>query len=181
MNYLKVLGALDGHFAREGLRYAVVGAFALHAYGLTRATSDLDLVTEASGQSRTVTFLEQMGYETLHLSAGYSNHVHPLGSLGRVDFVYVGGATAAQLFCGARPLLTLQGCSFPVPRPEHLAAMKAFAIKNAPERALRDMADVEYLLGLPGVDRDEVRRAFEQYGLGERYREIEEGQRRRGP
>ncbi|MEW6488987.1 MAG: hypothetical protein AB1578_13865 [Thermodesulfobacteriota bacterium] len=180
MNYFKVLCALDDFFTREGVRYAVVGAFALHAYGLTRATADLDLVSESQGQSRTLAFLEGLGYEALHVSPGYSNHVHPLGALGRVDFVYVGGTTADELFAAARKLLVLQGRTFPVPCPEHLAAMKAFAVKNAPERALRDLADVEFLLGLPEVKRDEVRASFERYGLGERFREIEEGVKGRG-
>ncbi len=180
MNYFRVLGALDDHFRREGRRYAVVGAFGLHAYGLTRATADLDLVTETIAQSRVVGFLGGLGYETLHRSEGYSTHVHPLATLGRVDLVYVGGATAEELFTGARPLLALEGQVFPVPRPEHLAAMKAFAVRNAPERAWRDLADVAHLLGLPGVDRDEVRRYFERYGLAERFRELEEARVPRG-
>ncbi len=181
VNYLSILSTLDDHFAAAGGRYAVAGAFALHAYGITRATIDLDLVAEAEAQGAVVAFLEGLGYETVHRSAGYSNHVHPLGAMGRVDLVYVGGSTAEQVFSCARRLLVLGGRAFPVPRPEHLAAMKVFAVKNAPERALRDLADVEQLLGLPGVDRDEVRGYFERWGLGERYREIEEGLSGRGP
>ena len=34
-----------------------------------------------------VAFLESLGYETLYRSAGYSNHVHALPDLGRLDFV----------------------------------------------------------------------------------------------
>lgn len=181
MNYFKVLAALDDYFAREGARYAVAGAFALHAYGLTRATADLDLVADAPAQGGVVAFLEGLGYETLHLSAGYSNHVHPVGAMGRVDLVYVDGATADHLFAGSKRLLSLQGRSFPVPRPEHLAAMKAFAVKNAPERALQDLADVANLLALPAVDREEVRGYFEKYGLRKLYSEIEEALGRRGP
>lgn len=56
-----------------------------------------------------------------------------------------------------------------MPCPEHLAAMKAFAVKNAPERAARDLADVAFLLGLPRVNRGEVRASFERYGLGARF------------
>ncbi|MFL5416881.1 MAG: nucleotidyl transferase AbiEii/AbiGii toxin family protein, partial [Myxococcales bacterium] len=40
----------------------------------------------------------------------------------------------------------------PVPRPEYLAAMKAQAIKEAPSRTARDLADVAALLRLPGID-----------------------------
>jgi hypothetical protein len=63
----------------------VVGAFGLHAYGVTRATLGLDLVTGEAAQPATVRFLESLGYETLHRSTGYSSHVHALPSLGRVD------------------------------------------------------------------------------------------------
>jgi hypothetical protein len=60
-----------------------------------------------------------------------------------------------------------------VPRPEHLAAMKVHAMKNDPERSLQEMADIRFLLTLPGVDRDAVRERFERAGLADRYREIE--------
>lgn len=61
-----------------------------------------------------------------------------------------------------------------VPKPEHLAAMKAQAIKEAPERALQDLVDVAYLLQVPGVDRDEVKGYFTRAGLEERWRELTE-------
>ena len=61
----------------------------------------------------------------------------------------------------------------PVPRPEHLAALKVVALKNAPSRELQDLADIRYLLTLPGVDRIEVRGYFERHGLESRFDEIE--------
>jgi hypothetical protein len=51
--------------------------------------------------------------------------------------------------------------------------MKALSIKNDPDRVLRDLEDVRFLLSLPGVDREEVRRHFERYGLLEKFRAIE--------
>ena len=60
----------------------------------------------------------------------------------------------------------------PVPRPEHLITMKVHAMKNDPSRTLRDMADIQFLLSLPGIDEAEVRAYFEQSGLLERYRDI---------
>jgi hypothetical protein len=65
------------------------------------------------------------------------------------------------------------GMRIPVPRPEHLIAMKIVAMKNDPSRTYQDMADVRFLLSLPGVDREEVRAQFEKHGLLERYRELE--------
>lgn len=172
MDFGKVLGSLVTFFEREGFRFAAVGAFGLHAYGLSRATLDLDLATESEAQPKLIAFLESLGYETLHRSPGYSNHVHPHPDLGRVDFVYVIGETSRLLFGGRGRILRLGGQSVPVPRPEHLAAMKIHAMKNDPGRTFQEMADIQFLLGLPDIDEEEVRAYFEQSGLLERYLEI---------
>jgi hypothetical protein len=119
-----------------------------------------------------VAFLESVGYETLQRSAGYSNHVHPLADLGRVGFIYVSGETA-RLLLGAGTTLRLGEHRVPVPRAEHLAAMKVHAMKNDPSRTLKEMADIQFLLRLPGVDIEEIRGYFERSGLLERYHEIE--------
>jgi hypothetical protein len=171
LDFARVLGLIADFFAREKREYAVIGAFALHAYGLTRATSDLDFATQAEAQTRVIAFLRSEGYETINASAGYSNHVHLDPALGRVDFVYVAGETSRRLFEGSKPI-ALAGRMVPVPRPEHLAAMKVHAMKNEPERTLQEMADVRFLLGLPGVDEAEIRGYFEKSGLEERYEDI---------
>ena len=79
---------LDG----AGRRWAVVGGVGLASYGLARTTLDLDVATELEAQSESVAFLEGLGYETLHRSRGYSNHLHPEPEKGRVDFVREVGA-----------------------------------------------------------------------------------------
>jgi hypothetical protein len=38
-------------------------------------------------------------------------------------------------------------------------------MKNDPSRVFRDMADVQALLDLPGVDEEKIRGYFEQHGL----------------
>ena len=80
-------------FERTGFRHALIGAFGLHAYGLSRGTFDLDFVTDTAAQPQLVAFFESLGYETLHVSAGYSNHLHRMTALGGVDIVYVSGET----------------------------------------------------------------------------------------
>ena len=172
MDVPKVLSLVDGFLSREGRSYALAGAVALHAYGFSRATGDLDVVVDAEAREGLIRFLEEKGFETLSRSDGYSNHLHPDPTLGRLDCIYVEGETARRLFEGARTIGRYGPLTVAVPRPEHLAAMKAFAMRNDPTRALRDMADIQSLLELPGVDRDEVRLYFEKYGLEEIYRDI---------
>lgn len=115
--------------------------------------------------------LESLGYETLYSSEGYSNHVHPLPGLGRVDCIYVGEPTATTLFEGAAAM-AIFGETIRVPRPKHLAAMKVLAMKNDPTRTFQEMADLQHILGLPGVDMDEIRGHFERYGLLEKFHEL---------
>jgi hypothetical protein len=172
LDFGRVLDTLGSFFDRSGVRYALAGAFALHAYGLSRGTFDLDFVVPAEAQPGLVTFLESLGYETLHRSAGYSNHLHALARFGRVDIVYVAGDTATRVFGHCRTMPGPDGRMVPVPRPEHLAAMKVQAMKNDPHRVLRDLDDIRFLLQLPGIDDTEIRGYFERAGLLARYEEI---------
>lgn len=50
--------------------------------------------------------------------------------------------------------------------------MKVQAIKEAPERTWQDLADIGFLLQLPGVDRGEAAGYFERAGLLERWYEL---------
>lgn len=156
-----------------GHPYALAGALALHAYGQSRATFDLDLLTVAAAQPVLVELLRNLGYETLHLSSGYSSHQHADPDWGGVDFIYVDPGTAERLFPFCLQRLALGGREAPVPRPEHLAAMKVQAMRNDPARLLQDLADVQYLLRLAGTDRTEVRGYFERAGLTEWYEKLE--------
>ena len=88
--------------------------------------------------------------------------------------MYVEPDTADALFSAARPFPGPAGRSVLVPKPEHLAAMKVLAMKNDPARTFQDLADVRFLLTLPGVNRDEVRGYFVRHGLERRFHELEE-------
>jgi len=172
LNFRRVLDTVGKFLNDRGYRYALAGAFALHAYGISRTTGDLDLVVEGGARAELISFLESLGYETLHASAGYSNHLHALPALGRVDCIYAEGPTADRLFEGAKEMGTFQGLKVRVPRPEHLCAMKVLAMKNDPSRALQEMADIQRLLELPEINEGEVRRYFERHGLIEAFHEI---------
>ena len=52
MDFSRVIDEVAGFMRREDVRFALAGAFALHAYGLSRATADLDFVTDAKTYDR---------------------------------------------------------------------------------------------------------------------------------
>jgi hypothetical protein len=172
LDFARVLELVTAFFRTEAYPFAVIGALGLHAYGLTRATSDLDFVTSTEAQAKLVPFMESLGYETLHVSAGFSNHLHPDLRMGRVDYVYVSGPTQRLLFETVKAILHFAEVSVPVPRAEHLAALKIHAMKNDPRRTLQELADIQFLLQLPGIDEAEIRSYFEKSGLLEKYHEL---------
>jgi hypothetical protein len=172
LNFRKVIDTVGGFLDKRGFRYALAGAFAMHAYGISRATADIDLVVDGRGRSELIAFLESLGYETLHASVGYSNHLHAIPALGRIDCIYIDGETADQLFEHARQTGAFQGVRVWVPRPEHLCAMKVLAMRNDPSRSLQEMADIQRLLEIPEIDQNEVRGYFERYDLLEAFHEI---------
>ncbi len=170
----EVLRPIAEYLEAQGQPCALVGGLGLAAHGLPRATLDLDLLVPAEAQTALIEFMEELGYDTLHRSSGYSNHLHPDEALGRVDFVYVRGETRDKVFSSATELAGPDGVRVLVPRPEHLAAMKVLAMKNDPKRRLQELADIARLLELPGVDREEVRAYFEQHGLSRDWSELDE-------
>lgn len=171
MDVARVVSRLSDFLEAAGVPVALVGAHAFLAYGVTRATVDLDLLTERRVQERLVAFLESLGYETLHRSDGYSNHLHADRDWGRVDLLYVDERTSRALFARASDITDLGG-RLKLPRPEHLVAMKVQAIRNDPARTLKDLSDVRDLLRVADVDEAEVRAYFEKAGLGARYEDV---------
>jgi hypothetical protein len=165
VDFPRVLDRLIAHLDGHRHRWALVGGLAMQSYGLSRATQDVDVVVEASGRAAAISFMESLGYETLHASGGFSNHLHTEPALGRVDFLYVDTQTANTLFAACRRITGIHGRTVAVPAPQHLIAMKVHAAKNDPSRTLREMADIEHLLRQPGVELTSVRDYFEAAGL----------------
>ena len=173
MDFARTFRDIETELASRNIPLAVVGGIALAAYGHPRSTLDLDLVTDGDEQRQVLDVLTGLGFQTLHQSTGYSNHLHPDPARGRVDVLYVRDATRDAIVAGLRSLPGPGGMPIPVPRPEHLIAMKIHAIRHDPARVWQDMADIAYLVRLDGIDRDEVRGYFVKSGLEDKWRELE--------
>lgn len=173
MQFEVVLRAFGEFFDRENIRYAVIGGLAIQAWGGSRFTKDADLVIDREVRDRVIAFAESIGYETLGVFDGYSNHLNSDEDLGRIDFMYVTGETARKIFASIETRAVIGDVVAPVARPEHLAMMKAISMKNRPARALYEGDDVRLLLKVPGVNRAEVREYFARHGLLELFDAIE--------
>lgn len=174
MDASRVLALVSPFFEERGEPYALVGGLALLAWGAPRATFDVDLLAPRRIRDDLVGFLEGHCFTTLNVQPGFSNHQHPDSALGRVDVVYVSGTTAEAVFAGCSRKAIGAGVEAPVPRPEHLVAMKAQAFAKDQTR-YSDLADLQFLLALPGLDHGEARHYLESAGLGEYYERLRQG------
>lgn len=143
------------------------------AYGFPLPTLDLDFVTRAEVQPALVGFLEAEGFSTLYRSQGFSNHAHP--QWGRVDFVYVRGATADKLFARVAARPGPRGQMVPTVAPEHLVAMKLAALRSDPSRWQEVRLALAFLLQLPGLDLEEVQTYFQHFGFPGLFHELQQG------
>ncbi len=171
MDLSRVLSLVRPFFEERREPFAIVGGLALLAYGAPRATFDVDLLARREVRDDLVAFLEHKGFKTLSVEPGFSNHHHAEAALGRVDVIYVSGATADAVFAGCSMKRIGPTIEAPVPRAEHLVAMKAQAFANDQSR-YSDLADLQYLLKLPGLDLPESRGYFEAAGLLKYYERL---------
>ncbi len=171
MDVARVLAIVRPFFEDRHEPYAVVGGLALLAYGAPRATFDVDLLAPRRTRDALVQLLEKNGFSTLGVQPGFSNHQHEDASLGRVDVIYVSGSTADAVFAGCALKPITAALDAPVPRPEHLVAMKVQAFAQDPTR-YSDLADLQFLLALPGLDTAEARSYFDGAGLAEYFERL---------
>jgi hypothetical protein len=164
----EVFQSVSDFFRRERMDFAVIGAFALYGYGYVRATKDIDFILRRGDQRQIVAFLESIGFETVHCSHSFSNHLHPIG-LTRVDLMYVEGPTADTIFSSATEKLILNGQSAPVVSVEHLIALKLFAAHNNPGRTFKELSDIQEVICRTDVNLVDIKKYFTKYGLEKYY------------
>lgn len=161
---------LRGFFREHNFPFALCGGLAMAAYGFPLPTFDFDIVTVAEAQNPLVSFLTSQAFELLHRSPGFSNHLHR--NLGRVDVVYVRGATAEAIFAAVRQVPGPGGEPFLAVSPEHLVAMKLAALRDDPSRLESEKLALAFLLRHGGVNRGAMRGYFERFGFLGLYREL---------
>lgn len=174
VDFGKTLRILIDFFNLKGLDYALIGGFALNAYGRTRQTDDIDFLLRDRDAPITIAFLESLGYHTLNRSAAFSNHELPLAGFSRVDFLYVNGATAESLLREVREFPVLGNRWVRVVKPEHLIALKLFSMTSNLDREALDREDLVHLLQQKNLNREEVERSLHKYSMADLLPHLEE-------
>src|SRR3989338_1155430 len=145
MNFELVFKELLQRFKEQNIRFALIGCFALHVAGFTRATKDIDFLIEADDLGKIKSIMAKLGYELTHESPEFSNYWHPMAPLGRVDYLHAHRQYARKMLARAKKHRVMENFEVPVLIPEDMIGLKVQSMVNNPKRHALDMADIEYL------------------------------------
>ena len=167
MNFELVFKELLRKFSEQNVRFALIGGFAFHVAGFTRATKDIDFLVEAEDLGKIKDIMKKLGYELTHESPEFSNYWHPMGPLGCVDYLHAHREYTRKMLARARRHKILNDIDVPVLIPEDIIGLKVQSIANNPKRHALDMADIEYLIreSANKLDRDMVKEYFHLFDM----------------
>lgn len=174
MDFAKVLTFLLENFKKYGIRYALMGGFALAAAGYSRATRDIDILILKEDMPKAKKLLLTIGYEVLHESEDVVNLKGALKELGQIDFLLAHRNYTKNMLKRARECEILHGqFKVKVITPEDLIGLKIQASANDPSRSARDRADIEELLKRH-ADKLDLKLLREYFSLFNRQDELDE-------
>jgi hypothetical protein len=156
--------------AAPGLRFLVIGAYAVAAHGHTRATFDVDFLVRRLEREVWSERLAGAGLHRHGESVAFAQFVSAEGADG-LDLMFVDDRTFEPMW-EASSERDLGGARARVPCLDHLLALKLHVLKQGlPHRTTKDAQDVEMLIRRNSVNLLDPRyeRLFLKYGTRDIY------------
>ena len=150
---------------RHGMSYLLIGGRGLEAHGYVRNTRDLDLLVRLTDLDRLAECLREFGYARTAETAIFSRWRSSDPEADDLDLLYVDATTFDKL---SRDAVTMVwgALSVRVPSITGMIALKLHAMRNQPDRCIRDTQDIQEMLRLHprAVALDDLRALCERYG-----------------
>lgn len=142
MNFSEAFNAVVKRFNESSIEYALIGGLALHYWGYSRSTHDIDFIVLAKQKETLRKTMEEIGF---HAYAETENVVHYEKENFRIDIIYaqkMHGFKILERACEKEDY----GIKFKVAKAEDIIGLKVQSLANNPLRWLKEMADIENLL-----------------------------------
>ena len=88
MDFEKVLPLVLGEFKKRNIRYALIGGVAMAAWGVVRATVDLDYLVLAEDMGKIEEIMNNFGYRCVYKTDNVSQYVSDMKIYGTIDFLH---------------------------------------------------------------------------------------------
>ena len=158
----------------RGLRFLLIGGFAVNAHGHSRATGDLDLAVPKSDREPWQDLLQSMGYRLTESNDRFLQFEPETSGRLPIDLMLANDPTFAGLWAAAGEV-RYDDRLFRVVSIEHLIAMKLHVLKQGKlHRFLKDLQDVLDLARVKNLDlrSEKFRNLFAKYGNMHLYEKV---------
>ena len=153
MNFAKVIAELCGRLDAAGVRYALIGGFAMALRGVQRATMDLDFILMLEDLGKADAILVALGYRRNFHSENVSHYTGAAADWGRVDILHAFRGPSVAMLRRVERLQVDAELQLPVVQIEDLIGLKIQALVNDPSRSIGDWNDIRLLLEAAGARR----------------------------
>jgi hypothetical protein len=153
VNFSKVIEEVCGRLDAAGIRYALIGGFAMALRGVQRATMDLDFILMLEDMEKAHAILCDLGYRREFHSENVSHYLAPDHDWGRIDILHAFRGPTLGMLERAERLPVDATLTLPVVHVEDLVGLKIQGLVNDPSRAVADWDDIRMLLQAAGQQR----------------------------
>ena len=152
MEYHSIFDLVGKEFKAAKLSYALIGGFAINAYGVSRNTGDIDFLVDKADYPQVLEILKKADYKEAYGQDSFARLQSSKPRFMDLDCVFVEKETLQEIIRNGRKI-QLVGNEFVVPSLEHLIALKLHAIKNNPKlREFKDLPDIIRLIRKNNMD-----------------------------
>ncbi len=145
INLRQTLKTAHSILSQANIAHALIGGFALAAYGQHRSTADIDLLIDGTKKDLAKSLLINAGFKLQH----ESNEVLQFTGIGFLDLLLANRPLSQEMLTRAQ---LNQELNIYILKPEDIIGLKIQAYKNDVSRELQDKADIQKLLMIPNID-----------------------------
>jgi hypothetical protein len=175
MDFKTVLTKLLTAFQEHNIRYALMGGFAMGAWGAPRGTVDIDFLVHRNDMDKVDRIMEGLGYQCKYKTENVSQYLSPIRVFGEVDFLHAFRTPSLSMLERAEEKQMFGGMvAVRVLKIEDLIGFKVQAIANNEARKAADMADIEALIALNKgrIDWSLIEEYFALFGFDDLLRDL---------
>jgi len=175
LDFKLVVEKLITAFKDAGIRYALMGGFALGLWGIPRATVDIDFLVNKDDMGKVNEIMTGLGYNLVYQSENVSQYVSSDKIFGEVDFLHAFREISVGMLQRAESKRLFDSTvSINVLKIEDLIGLKVQAMANDEARKAIDLSDIKSLIALhkSAINWSVLEEYFKMFGLVDLFKEI---------
>lgn len=158
---------------QAGIRYVLIGGFAVNFYKVARQTADVDFLTTEDDFEKILGMLQEEGFKVEFRNKVFAGLSPAKGYMMDLDFMFVEVGTLDKIIEEGK-VASIGKQKFTVPSVRHLIALKLHAMKHNPKRQYKDLLDIIELIKVNKVNAtgSDFKELCLKYGTEELYNKI---------